>query len=128
MLLAVILSTVDSFFYCIAPTVMLWGIPGVACRKVAEDESIAEALIRELREETGVTLAQEHIVYMHSVMLRHAHFDFEYHLFKANCDQRPHGMLNPQEHQSYAWVTTKESLRFDLIEDQDMCIRLCYDV
>jgi len=85
----------------------LWEFVG---GKAEKGETLAEALVRECREEIGVTVAVGD-VYM---TVTHDYPDLSVHLtlFRAEIAE---GEPEPLEHQSIAWITVAE------IDDYDFC-------
>ena len=100
-----------------------WGPPA---GKVEMGESLAQAMIREILEETGLSLPEEKLDYFKSVNLRHGDFDFEYHMFSTTLSDQLAIKIDPSEHQESVWVSPEEAVQVDLVEDQDKCTRMFY--
>ena len=100
-----------------------WGVPA---GKVEKDESIVQATVREIFEETGVPIAPTQLSDAILTYVRWNDFDFEYHVFRTQLDKRPDIIIDPNAHQRYHWATPHEALDLDLIEDEDVCIKLVY--
>ena len=48
-----------------------------------------------------------------------------FHMFEWNLKEEPSVTLQPDEHQAYRWLTTKEALTMgNLIHDLEECIQL----
>ena len=100
-----------------------WGLPA---GKVELGESHAEAVVREVQEESGINLLPEKLAYLGLQYVRYPDYDFIYHMYRAVLDHPPVVTLSVGEHQDYRWVTAAEALSLPLIEDQDACIRLTH--
>lgn len=95
---------------------------GLPAGKVDAGETIEQAVKREIKEETGLDIANEHIAYVSSVFVRNDGYDFHYHAFETHLPTKPNIHISPNEHQGYMWVTPEEALKMDLIHDLDECI------
>lgn len=99
-----------------------WSIPG---GKLKQGENPEEALIREIREETGIELSNFEKVKVFNVrlLLPDNRRDFVYHLFKANIGKDIKVKLS-DEHEDYKWVTPEQALKMDLQPGIEECIVL----
>lgn len=104
-----------------------WGVPA---GKIEQNEDIIQAVIRETREETGIILGVSNIEYLGVVHVSYPNIDFDYHMSRSvlSPENNPDIVINPDEHKEHRWVTPQEALELDLIEDEDGCIRMHYDV
>jgi 8-oxo-dGTP diphosphatase len=98
-----------------------WGLPA---GKVETTESLNQAVIREIKEETGLSLEKATLDYFASLYVRDNSFDIEWHMFSITLKIRPIIAINPQEHSEFKWVTAPEALRLDLIHDLPESIKL----
>ena len=90
-----------------------WGVPS---GKVEENESPFDAVIREFREETGITLEENSVFHKKTIYLVDPKKDFFFHVFIINFEIKPQEVaLNQREHQNYMWKTWEESLEMRLI-------------
>ncbi len=101
-----------------------WCIPG---GKIETSERAWLATIREVFQETRLVLEYQDLEQVSVVYVRYDEYDFVYHLFKA-CVQPKAIRLKNDEHKSYRWVSPKEALSMNLIEDEDSCIRMAFSL
>lgn len=101
---------------------------GVVAGKVEENETPGEAMVRELKEETGFAASAEQLEYFTKVYVRHGGYDFVYHMFRLELDHQPEIRTNPREHVAFKWVTPSEALKMNFVEDLDTVIKLFYKV
>jgi len=100
-----------------------WGVPA---GKVNHNENIVSSILREILEETGIQLDSEQIKHFRRVFVRYDEYDFYYHIFHAKLEDKPEIMINEEEHKNFRWLSPKESLSINLIQDEDSCIKLFY--
>ncbi len=103
----------------------LWGLPA---GKKESQESIVHAMMRELREETGLEVNERDLTLCDSIFVRHAGKDFEYHMFTLSAAEEPAIALSPTEHQAFQWVTPEESLAMPLVHDQAECTKIVFGI
>lgn len=102
-----------------------WGMPA---GKIHSGESEQEAVIREIKEETGLGVAPEKLNYCRKVYVRYPDYDFIYHIFSFQLELQAQIKINPREHREYAWVTPQEALGMQLVADLDGCIKMHYEI
>lgn len=88
-----------------------WGVPA---GKVENKEDLLDSLIREIKEETGICISNQNILFIESLLVKRDDMSFIYHMYKLTLDKRPSILLN-DEHTDYIWVTYKEALELDLV-------------
>ncbi|MBI2645335.1 NUDIX hydrolase [Candidatus Uhrbacteria bacterium] len=99
-----------------------WCVPA---GKIEEGETKEDCIIREVKEEIGMSYTPEHFEYLHETYCRYTEFDFVYYVFRVKVQEEPKIALN-REHTEYAWMTPEEALTKPLIRDEDAVIRLIY--
>jgi 8-oxo-dGTP pyrophosphatase MutT (NUDIX family) len=101
-----------------------WGVPA---GKVDEGETREDALVRELEQETGNAYSACPI-YFKTVFVRYGNYDFIYHIYYMQLAEKISIEINPKEHKDYCWVSPEEALKLRLIEDEDACIKMFYNI
>ncbi len=102
-----------------------WGLPS---GKIDLGETLHETVCRETREETGLEINLEEIKFFKSLFVKYPDYDFVYHIFSVELNEKPEIKISPSEHQDFRWVTPSEALELPFIEDLDGCIKLFYDI
>ncbi|MEK7673019.1 MAG: NUDIX hydrolase [Patescibacteria group bacterium] len=100
-----------------------WGLPA---GKINPDENIYDAMLRELKEETGIILAKNELNYSQEIYVRYPKYDFTYHIFTTEFQTQPEIQTNPEEHKDFRWATVQEALKMPLVLDLDNCIKLFF--
>ena len=101
-----------------------WGAPGGKIDY--EDKNKTMAMIRELFEETGIDLKKSDLLFHKTFYVIQPDSNFYYHYFSFSPLILPNVTLSRSEHKAYAWVSPIEALDFDLIPDEDHCIKYLY--
>jgi len=91
---------------------LAWGMPA---GKLEIDELPLIAAQRELFEETGIELAENHFRSLGQLFIRKPDLDYIYHLFEVNLDKIPQVQLS-SEHRSYGWVSKQEAESLPLMK------------
>ncbi len=100
-----------------------WGTPA---GKVDGGESLAEAIKREVCEETGLDKPVEDFHFLKTGFVKDGGTRIVYHKFRLYLDEEPTVTLSPTEHTNYVWVTPQDALCLDLIHDEDVFIKMFY--
>ncbi len=101
-----------------------WGVPA---GKAEPQENLSDAIIRELQEETGITLV-EPPSYITKLFVSYPTYEFIYHIFHLSLPNLPKILINPKEHKEYRWISPLDALdgTIPLIGELDNCIRYVY--
>lgn len=98
-----------------------WCVPG---GKLENGETPLEAVIREVREETGIKLSKKSLVYRRTIYVRFPERDLILHLFNAHFKKEPKSLsIAPDEHVACRWVTFSQALELPLIPGGEDCLR-----
>ena len=103
-----------------------WGVPA---GKKEKNETLDDAIIREVFEETSFFIQKKHLSYFKKVYVRYPEYDFIYHIFLYKLsNQKITITLNSNEHNSYKWVSIKDAVSGELpfILGEKSCIHLIY--
>lgn len=89
-----------------------WGVPA---GKLEKGEALEEAAIRELFEETGISLGKtSQICYAGSLYMQKTDISYVFHMFTVCLEKIPDVKLS-HEHQSYIWASSKDLERLSLM-------------
>lgn len=102
-----------------------WGMPG---GKIEKGETIKEALFREIREETGIILKEDDVVYLKKLYVKYPGYDFIYHMFYAKLSGKPDVIIDLKEHSGYKWVLPQDIAGLDMVLYGKKCVRLFMDM
>lgn len=80
--------------------------------------------LRELSEETGLSLEKDNFDFTGTLYVRYPDYDYIYHRYIVRLPQVALISLDSREHDDYAWVTRDEALEKDLMMDLPEDLRL----
>lgn len=99
-----------------------WAIPG---GKVDKGETALEAIVREMQEETAISLHPDALDHVKTVYIVHPNgVHFIYHMFSCSYDGSWGITINPVEHKGFTWVTLSDALQMNLMDDEAPCIEI----
>lgn len=102
-----------------------WDLPG---GKVDDGETPEIAVVREIFEETGISLPTSAIRYYGQFYVRDPKKDFTYHIFEAFLGDAPPPAQLSWEHSEGRWMTLEEAMQLPLVPGELECIDLMYGV
>ena len=85
----------------------MWNAPG---GKLDPGEPPLHAVVREIREETGILLPEDAFIYFRTYNMRYPEFDFRNHVFRARLPEKPRTMVEESSHRRHEWVTPRRAL------------------
>ncbi|MCL5435556.1 MAG: NUDIX domain-containing protein [Patescibacteria group bacterium] len=100
-----------------------WGVPG---GKAEAGEDLADALVREIREETGININPIELQPIGAAYVRYPEFDFTNHQYRIAVAQKPEVKIKADEHDNFIWVTPEEAMATRRSSDLDVCFREYY--
>jgi len=100
-----------------------WGVPA---GKMELGELPEQAILRELKQETGYQAKSGELSYFKKVYVQYPNYEFVYHIYHLMLSRKVDIKINPGEHKNYQWVTPTQALQEVLIPDLDACLRLFY--
>ncbi|MBI5220391.1 MAG: NUDIX domain-containing protein [Candidatus Liptonbacteria bacterium] len=90
-----------------------WGLPA---GRVEQGETERDAVIREIREETGFSIPLEKLEFLQEIVFEFPQKTTDFFVYRVRLGSRFKVSLELQEHQACAWVTGEECYaRDDLI-------------
>jgi 8-oxo-dGTP diphosphatase len=98
-----------------------WGQP--AGKVDPADLNIFEAMIRELKEETGIITKKEDLTFYKTFFVSHPDRNFLYHYFVLILQEKPKIILSETEHKDFILVVAEDALKMNLIPDEDYCLK-----
>jgi len=100
-----------------------WGIP---TGKIEKGENTMDAMIREMKEETGLQVASNEIRFLKDLFMRFPTYDFKASVFRLTLNDKPRIIINPGEHKEFRWASLEETQKLPLIYDLDNWIKYFY--
>ena len=91
-----------------------WCLPG---GMINPGEDAKAAVIREVREETGLALESDKLKFFTTVYVEKPQYKYVLHKFYHHFEKRPNVIVNYEEHADFRWVKPDEALDMDLLTD-----------
>lgn len=101
---------------------------GSVAGKVRKEESVPAALRREVREETGLDLAEKNFKFFKTVFVRYPDYDFVFHVFSCAFLKKPNIVLEKAALSDFCWVTPQQALSLPLVLDADSVLKMYCDI
>ena len=101
---------------------------GLPAGKINKEENSLEALIREVREETGIDIQEDKLFSNGKLYVRYPEYDFVYYNFRYVTKEKPKVKIKHDEHEGYQWLIPKEALRKELVRGEKECLEMFYGV
>lgn len=95
-----------------------WNLPA---GKLGQGETAEDAVVREVREETGIALAPEQISRIGTYYDIYPEYSYLFHVFRASVGSKK---VNVKEDEAtdYGWFVPHDALKLNLVPDEDYCI------
>lgn len=101
----------------------VWGLPA---GKIDEGEDMIAAMLREIKEETGIAIQVDKLMHLDTLYVKYPEYHFIYHMFKVVLEDRPEVVLSDNEHKGYKWLKPEEVIKLPLVRDLDECLKISY--
>ena len=104
----------------------VWGAPG---GKLEPGELPIQAAVREIFEETGLSLVLTQLHFVTQLYVRAGDFDYNLYIYKTILNTPINEIqiiINSQEHNDFMWIAPKEALQLSLISGEKELIEFLY--
>lgn len=105
----------------------LGGKWGIVNGKAEKGETPKEAMAREIKEESGLSILPKQLTLLKTYMVNQGLYDFDAPIYILKIDKQFEVKLNPNEHSEYKWVTPDEFLKLDFVDDLDTVVKDVFD-
>lgn len=102
-----------------------WGLPS---GKINPGENPKSAMIREIKEETGIIVPAGKLKFFMTIYVKNKGNNFIYHIYNAYLPKKKEIKINTKEHKLGQWINCNEALNLPLIKELDNCIKLFYKI
>lgn len=103
-----------------------WGLP--AGKRDITDDNRNHALIREIKEETGLTFDEKDLEFYNTFYVSQAKNNFLYHYYHTRLEKFPEVKIKEDEHQMFTWLSPEEALLLSIVPDEDFCLKDYYNL
>lgn len=99
----------------------LWGIPA---GKVKTGETLRQGIVRELKEETGISVNESELHYIQPLFVESSLIkNYVFHMFQYNVSSKPQVRLS-HEHTAFGWLSLDEIQSLPLIPGSDKSLQI----
>lgn len=99
-----------------------WCLPA---GKLEEGESLQEGALREFREEVGLPLSFNRLVYLGTVYICFPEYAYDFVIYHIHFEEKPKLQLNLEEHTEALWVTHSDAMHLPLIQGGERILTYC---
>ena len=103
-----------------------WGPPAGKMDK--EDKNEKSAMLRELKEETGLVLSEDDLTFHKTFYVVYPNKKYFYHYHRALLKKDVDIIIEKNEHQDFIWMTPEEALKMPLVMDEYYCLKDYYGI
>lgn len=100
-----------------------WGLPA---GKLEDGENIDSAMVREIKEETGLKFKIDELDYVQPTYVKYPDYDFVFHLYRIKLDSKPDVTIFSDEHSDYAWFSSEELKEKNIVNGLWECVERVY--
>lgn len=98
---------------------------GAVAGKIDDGEEPIEAVVREIQEETGISLSDVP-TFFETYYIRYPKYDYVYRVFHHIVGNDIDVTISPAESQAFRWAHPSDALALNLVKHQDDCIKFFY--
>jgi 8-oxo-dGTP diphosphatase len=102
----------------------VWGVPA---GKLEKGESPLEAVLREVFEETGISLSEKKLSLFKTFYIQTPHFDFIFYMYTYEFSEKPNIKLNPLEHKNFDWMDYEEVMKTPMVTGNITVFRILHN-
>ncbi|KKR02948.1 MAG: Asymmetrical Bis(5'-nucleosyl)-tetraphosphatase [Parcubacteria group bacterium GW2011_GWF2_39_13b] len=97
---------------------------GIPTGRIEKGENHLEAMLRELKEETGISTQDNDLLFLGESFVRFPGiYDFKAYVYHLTLINKPQVIINPLEHKNFLWTSKTDALALSLVQDLDNWIK-----